>query len=276
MQSEMDLLASEPAGKAVHLNRYYHFTELMRDPEIECELKRYPFEFDGSLQSLLVLHPREKRIEKHFIFFHGMDGDAGDGVVVREIVKAYRAEVICPGGRGPSWVSDAFLADAEQIIRRQVSRSKKFYLMGISMGGTQALVLPACLPASLQARLKGVIAFVPGTDLLEIKKSSAHSRVRETLAASVDGDESKLQERSPSNLGDRYPPRLPFAVFYQTEDSLMLTSRTETFLSDLKARKHPVASFSAPGGHIFVPSRFDYKKIIDALGKDVAGTYRAE
>ena len=32
--------APPPQTEAIHLNRYYHFTELMRDPAIESELLR--------------------------------------------------------------------------------------------------------------------------------------------------------------------------------------------------------------------------------------------
>src|SRR5207248_545947 len=41
----------------VHLNRYLHFTALMRDPRVEVALRRYTSRFDGSTQSILTLRP---------------------------------------------------------------------------------------------------------------------------------------------------------------------------------------------------------------------------
>ncbi len=157
--------APTPQTEAIHLNRYYHFTELMRDPAIECELVRYKSGYDQSEQAMFIMRPVERKSERLFFFFHGMDGDCGDAVVVRELVKRLNATVISVGGRGPSWVSDAFIADAEQVIRSRQKDFAGYYLMGISMGGTQALTLAGVLPADLRASVLGVIALIPGANL---------------------------------------------------------------------------------------------------------------
>lgn len=251
--------------KVVHLNRYSHFTELMRDPAIEGELERFQSHLDGTLQTLLTLRPAGRPAEMLFFFFHGMDGDAGDGVVVREVVKDFRARVVCLGGRGPSWVSDAFLSDAEQMIRTVSGGESGYYLAGISMGATQAIALAALLPPELLGPLQGVLAVMPGADLPAIAQSSAHARVRETLKASVAGDPAKLLERSPHRLLDRYPKNVPFSIYYNAQDTLLLTSPLEAFLAGLRARGIRVASFRAPGGHTLTGRTFNYRKMILAL-----------
>src|SRR5215211_3883344 len=102
-------LAPRSQPEAIHLNRYYHFTQLMRDPAIESELLRYKSGYDQSVQSMFIMRPVDRKSERLFFFFHGMDGDCGDGVVVRDLVKRLNATVVSVGGRGPSWVSDAFI-----------------------------------------------------------------------------------------------------------------------------------------------------------------------
>ncbi|HEX5270336.1 MAG TPA: hypothetical protein VFW33_07615, partial [Gemmataceae bacterium] len=122
-----------PAATAlIHLNRYEHFTRLMRDPRVECEVRRYESAHDGSAQSVMVLRPAGKAPGRLFFCFHGMDGDCGDAVVMRELVVGLGAAVVAPGGRGPCWLSDAFLADAGELIRRESAGFDGYYLIGIS------------------------------------------------------------------------------------------------------------------------------------------------
>jgi len=166
-------IAPPPQTEAIHLNRYYHFTELMRDPAIECELTRYKSNYDQSEQSMFIMRPVGRKSERVFFFFHGMDGDCGDAVVVHDLVKRLNPTVISVGGRGPAWVSDAFIADAEQVIRARQKDFDGYYLMGISMGGTQALTLAGLMPEDLRASMQGVIALIPGSNLQAIAASSS-------------------------------------------------------------------------------------------------------
>src|SRR5947207_1536879 len=126
-------MSTQSPPAVVHLNRYYHFTELMRDHEIAGRLLRYQSQHDQLDQSLFILQPAQRTAEQLFFFFHGMDGDCGDVVVVRDLVKRMHATVIAPGGRGPAWLSTAFIADAAQVIREHAGAD--FYLIGVSMGG---------------------------------------------------------------------------------------------------------------------------------------------
>jgi pimeloyl-ACP methyl ester carboxylesterase len=261
---------SIPTPRVVHLNRYYHFTELMRDPAIAAELLRYQSEHDGALQTTLVMKPAAQTPDKLFFFFHGMDGDSGDGVVVRNVAKHLNATVVTMGGRGAAWVSDAFLADAEQVIRTYSKDSSGFYLIGVSMGGTQALSLAGLLPDDLRRLVLGVIALIPGVNLPAILADSANERVRNTLRASVHGDESLLQQRSPTNVAAAYDPELPFVIFHNDEDTLLLTGELKTFIANLRRRGHKVATFSAPGDHNFTYEDFDYAEAIARLGTDAA------
>src|SRR5438876_8009025 len=180
----------------VHLNRYHHFTELMRDPRIEGELRRFPSRHDRSMQTTLRLQPAGRRSEKLFFFFHGMDGDAGDAVIVRELVHRQSATVVAMGGRGPCWVSSAFLADAEQVIGDCLQPFDDFHLIGVSMGGAQVLALPALLPEELRRSIAGVVALIPGANLPAIAATSSNERVRQTLLASVQGDLAVLEQRN--------------------------------------------------------------------------------
>src|SRR5207237_5087916 len=137
-------------AEAIHLNRYYHFTELMRDPAIECQLLHYRSTYDQSMQTVFIMQPSGHKPERLFFFFHGMGGDSGDAVVVRELVKRLNATVISLGGRGPSWVSDSLLSDVAQVVRSRKNNFPGYYLIGISMGGTQALALAGILPDDLR------------------------------------------------------------------------------------------------------------------------------
>jgi dienelactone hydrolase len=257
-----------PQTEAIHLNRYYHFTELMRDPAIECELTRYKSNYDQSVQSTFIMRPVARKSERLFFFFHGMDGDCGDAVVVRELVKRLNATVISVGGRGPSWVSDAFIADAEQVIRARPKDFPAYYLIGISMGGTQALALAGLMPEDLRGSMQGVIALIPGSNLQAIAAGSSNEDVKRTLQASIGGNTALLAQRSPLQLVDHYKPDLPFAIFYDQQDTLLLTNELEKFIAALRSNHHPVTTFATSGNHSFSFSDFDYEEIMHSLGSN--------
>ena len=257
-----------PQTEAIHLNRYYHFTELMRDPAIECELTRYKSNYDTSEQSVFIMRPAGRKSERLFFFFHGMDGDCGDAVVVHDLVKRLNATVVSVGGRGPAWVSDAFIADAEQVIRARRKDFTGYYLIGISMGGTQALTLAGLLPEDLRTSVQGVIALIPGSNLPAISTSSSSEDVKRTLRASVGGNTALLEQRSPLQLLDHYKPDLPFAIFYDQQDTLLLTSELEKFVAALRSNHHPVTTFATSGNHSFSFSDFDYQEVVQSLGRN--------
>jgi len=261
-------MTTPPPDKVVHLNRYYHFTELMREPAIEARLRRYHSAHDGTRQTVLVLQPAGQKPDKLFFFFHGMDGDSGDGVVVRDIVKELNATVVTMGGRGPSWVSNAFLADAEQVIREHAGNFQSYYLIGVSMGGTQALALAGLLPDNLRQAIAGVIALIPGANLPALMARSSNERVRNTVRDSVNGDLSQLQHRSPIEAMNRYRPGLPLVIFHNQQDTLLLTDQLEKFTASARGNGHPVATFSVPGDHNFTYQNFDFREAIARLGRD--------
>lgn len=261
-----------PPERVVHLNRYYHFTELMRDSAIKGELRRYRSAHDGTMQSLLVLQPTGQKPEKLFFFFHGMDGDSGDGVIVRDIVKRLNATVVTMGGRGPAWLSTAFVADAEQVIKDHADGFQDYYLIGVSMGGTQALALAGLLPDELRQSVAGVIALIPGVNLPALVESSSNERVRKTVSESVNEDISQLQQRSPVEVMTGYKPGLPFVIFHNQADTLLLTSELNTFIGKLRDNGHPVTTFSVPGDHNFTYGNFDFRAAIGKLGTDSTET----
>jgi acetyl esterase/lipase len=255
-----------PPQNVVHLNRYYHFTELMRDASVECDVRRYQSAHDQSLQSVVIMRPTKTDPDKLFFFFHGMDGDAGDAVIVRNLVKELDATVVAMGGRGAAWLSDAFVSDAEQIIRSYSNDKQAFFLMGVSMGGTQALSLAGLMPGDLKEKLSGVIALIPAANLAALVEGSGHERVRNTVVASA--DLSLLQLRSPIEVRHYYERGLPFVVVYNEHDTLLLTAEIEAFIAKLREHGHPVATFSAPGDHCFTYTDFDYRTVFEKLGTD--------
>jgi pimeloyl-ACP methyl ester carboxylesterase len=256
------------AATVVHLNRYHHFTELMRDPRVEGQWLRYRSDHDGTTQSELILRPAGRRSDRLFFFFHGMDGDCGDAVIVRGLVTSLGATVVAMGGRGASWVSNAFLADAAQIMRRHAAGFSGCHLAGVSMGGTQALCLAALLPDDLRRSVLGVLALIPGADLPTVIEASSNERVRNTLRASVDGDVSVLRERSPAALVQRYTPNLPFVIVGNREDTLLPSGALTAFIARLREAGHPVTLFGAPGNHDFTYTDFDYNEAIGSMGRD--------
>jgi pimeloyl-ACP methyl ester carboxylesterase len=248
----------------IHLNRYFHFTELMRDPAIECQLKRYRSSFDGSLQSLFIMAPAQGKVDDTFFFFHGMDGDCGDAVILRNLVKEQNARVIAFGGRGPAWLADSVIADAVTMVPSLLSDTKNFYLLGVSMGGTQALSLAALLPEDVRESIAGVVALIPGSNLEAIVDKSSHERVRNTVVASSPD----LKLKSPINLIRSYRPKLPFVIFYNEEDTLLRSEELEIYIDELRANGHPVATFSEPGNHDFTFANFDYRELMRHMGTD--------
>jgi len=223
--------------------------------------------FDSTSQSVLILEPYGKKAERLFFFFHGMSGDCGDGVIMGDLVKGTNAKVICVGGRGPSWVSDAFVSDVIQVINENSKNYKGYYLIGVSMGGTQALSLAGLLPEKLRNSILGIIALIPGSDLLAIAKDSSDQGVKNTIIASVGGDVSRLKQRSPHSLISKYKKDLPFIIFYNENDSILLSKSLEIFINELRITHH-VSTFSAPGEHNFTYKNIDYKKLFDELGEN--------
>lgn len=261
-------MTTSPLEKVVHLNRYYHFTQLMRDPAVEGRLRRFKSAHDGTMQTVLVLKPTEQKPDSLFFFFHGMDGDSGDGVVARDIVKRLKSTVVTMGGRGPAWVSTAFLADAEQVIRHYQNGFQNYYLLGVSMGGTQVLALAGLLPDDLRQLLAGVIALIPGASLPALLARSSNDRVRNTVRNSVGGDLSTLQQRSPMQVMSKYKAGLPFVIFHNQSDTLLLTDELVRFVANLRSNGHPVTTYSAPGDHNFTYENFDFREAIGKLGTD--------
>lgn len=258
-----------PLEKVVHLNRYYHLTELMRDPAIEGQLRRYQSAHDETVQTVLILQPAGQKSDKLFFFFHGMDGDCGDGVVVRDIVTRLKATVVTMGGRGPAWISTPFLADATQVIRKHAGGFQNYYLIGVSMGGTQALALAGLLPNELRQSVAGVIALIPGVNLPALLNGSSNERVRTTVRDSVNGDVSQLKQRSPIQVLSHYKAGLPFVIFHNQQDTLLLTDELEEFITRLRGNGHPVTTFSVPGDHSFTYKNFDFREAIEKLGTDL-------
>jgi len=261
-------VAKAPPPGAPHLNRYEHFTNLMRSREIEAELVHYAADFDQTIQSVLILRPFGKVPKRLFFFFHGMNGDAGDAVVAGDLVARLDAMVVAPGGREAAWISDAFLSDAGQVIRTYSGGFGGFYLIGISMGGTQALALPGLVAPQLSESIRGVVALLPGSDLDRIASESSNEGVRQTLRQSVNGDRLQLKQRSPREVLSRYPKGLPLTLFYQLEDEILPPPSLREFIDEARDLGHPVSVFSDHGNHSFLFSSFDYAKVFEALGKD--------
>lgn len=252
----------------IHLNRYNHFTHVMGSRDIEFQLLHFRSDFDQTIQSITIMRPAARKPDKLFFFFHGMDGDAGDAMVVGDLVEKNNAKIVAMGGRGPSWVSDAWLADASQIIRQYKADFDGFYLTGISMGGTQSLALAGLLPEDLRRFVLGVISLMPSADL---NFSAAHStveRVSQTLRNSVGAHEEKLKQRSPLSLTQQYKPGLPFVIFFQENDTTLSVPPVKEFIRLIRRAGHPVSVFSASGKHVFQYFNFPYQEVFESLGKN--------
>lgn len=250
----------------IHLDRYYHFTQLMRDPSVDCDLRHFRSGYDGKVENIFIMRPAAGAPQRLFFFFHGMDGDCGDAVVVRDLVTKLGAQVVSLGGRGPSWVSDAFLADATQVIAEFTQKKEGYYLIGISMGGTQTLVLPGVLPPEVAQLLRGVIALIPGADLPDIARNSSNAMVRQSLKTSVDNDMAKLEQRSPHHLLNKIGRSVPLVIFYDQDDKILPVKGLEDYIARLK-ETHPLSVFQVPGDHHFTYSSLDYQRLFAALGK---------
>lgn len=253
---------------SVHLNRHRHVTSSRGSPEVEVELLHSPSQFDGSMQSVLILRPAGKTAKRLFFFFHRMSGDSSDAANVQDLVKKLDGMVVAPAGRGPSWISDAFLADAQQLIRKYAAPFPGYYLIGISMGGTQALALAGLLPEDLRESLLGVLAIIPGSDLARIAEGSSKESVRAALLASVEGQHDRLKARSPNQLISRYPPGLPFAIFHQTNDTVLDAPTMKHFIGHLRSLGHPASVFETPGEHFFAYEDFGYEEFFNSLGQN--------
>lgn len=251
-----------------HLNRYDHFTRLMESHSVQAGLVQFPSERDQTMLSAWIMEPASGKPDKLFFFFHGMNGDGGDAVVIRDFAEKMNAKVVSFGGRGPAWISDAWLADASQVIRKYSPGFPGFYLTGISMGGTQALALAGLLPEDLRGSVLGVLAFIPSADLNFTAAHSNVPQVRQSILDSVDGDLEKLKQRSPSSLIERYKAQLPFAVFYQTRDETLPVRPLQDFIRLARQAGHPVGVFSEFGEHIFEYLKFPYSQVFESLGKD--------
>jgi len=253
---------------SVHLRRHRHVTPSIGFPDVEAELLSYPSQIDGSMQSVRILRPAGKAAAKLFFFFHAMTGDPGDAVKVKDLVTKLDGMVVAPAGRGPSWVSDAFCSDAEQVIRKYAASFSGYYLIGISMGGTQALALAGLLPADLRKSLMGVLAIIPGSDLVAIAEGSSAENVRAALRASVGTGQDRLKTRSPDQLISEYPPGLPFAIFYPTEDTVLDAPTLKNFIEHLRSSGHPTSVFTTPGEHSFGYKDFGYEEFFNSLGQN--------
>lgn len=242
--------------KPVHLNRYFHFTRAMREADTLISVENWRSRFDGSVNRLFRMKPANARVSEIVIFFHGMDGDCGDAVVLRDLVVAGGVEVICVGGRGPAWVSDAVIADAAQLAHEALKRGLPVSLMGVSMGATQALAVAALLPKKLSRRIQGVLALIPGADLVELARSSSHPRVRGTVRKSA--PRTALIRKSPLRLAERYPAGMRFAFFRRAGDRVLPEKGTRELIKELIRRGHPVVHWSEPGDHEFIHADFDF------------------
>jgi hypothetical protein len=67
---------------------------------------------------------------------------------------------------------------------------------------------------------------------------------------------------------NQYRERLPFVIFHNQADTLLLSDELEQFVSDLRSNGHPVSTFFAPGDHNFIYENFDFREAIGRLGRD--------
>lgn len=249
-----------------YLDRYYHMAVIFRDPRIEMSITREKSGHDGAELALLTLEPAGGKADKLFFFFHGMDGDCGDAVIAQSLVTDANAKIIGIGGRGPGWVSDAVIRDAADVIRRHSEGMDGFYLMGVSMGATQVLALCGLLPDDLKQKTVGVITFIPGGDLPLIARESSKDRVKETLLASVGGDHEKLAARSPMANMEKIRDGLPFVIFYNENDAILVHRGIEEYIRTLGGR-NPVCVFSNQLDHDFNHKNADFKALLESLGE---------
>ena len=248
-----------------YLERYYHLTMAMRHPAIKASLERRTSSYDQAAISLFSIEPARSMADKLLFFFHGMDGDCADVVVARDLVERGNAKMVGVGGRGPGWLSDGFLGDAEQLIRECSSGWDGFYLSGVSMGGTQALSLASLLPDDMRMRIKGVLALIPGANVPAALERSSKKRVRDTIRASVHGDSAKARERSPHALIERLEAGIPFVITYNKNDSILLWEETEKYIDALSGR-NPVSVFGDGVEHAFSHRNVDFVHVFRQMG----------
>jgi len=233
-----------------HLNRCRFFGLVMSDKRIKGKLETYTSKYDGSIQKTLVLEPADVKPERLFFFYHGMSGDCGDAVVAMDLVKGLNGKVVALCGRGKAWLSKAFISDAIQVINRYSNGFNKFYITGISMGGTQALAMAGLLPDDRISHLGGVLAFIPGVNLPNIALHSSNQTVRESLRNSVKGNLDLLYKFSPYRLMKNYPKGLGFVILLNNKDTILPVQDLRDFISKL-TRTNPVVIYEASGDHQF-------------------------
>ena len=236
----------------------------MRDARITARLVRLKSRFDGRVLTVLRLDPRSGEGLRCY-FFHGMDGDAGDGVILRDLPARAGVSLVCPGGRGPAWLSSGFIRDAEQVIRSTAGPRAPFYLSGVSMGATQALSLAGLLPPDLRSRCAGILALIPGGDLVAAEKNSSAPRVRQTLLDSVAGRREILSRRSPVEALKGYRAKLPILLIYNLHDTVLPAAGLQEYAALARRAGHPVTAIPLPGDHGFYETAADYAALFGAM-----------
>lgn len=255
----------------VHLNRYHHWTQLLREPGLKFRTEILTAT-DGAKLPLLTIEPASAAPTRTLLFYHGMDGDCGDAAILWKYALYAGLRVLCYGGRGPSWVADTLLADTMLVLDRSCGVAENVELGGVSMGATQALYLAAALPPEWQERMTTAIALIPCTDLPDAAARSSVQEVRTSLLRSVGGNPEMLRRRSPHALLEKLPAGAKYFILANIADNILPADPTLRFAEALR-RRAAVALGRANGEHDFTYADFDFARLDRMLGTNDEATW---
>jgi len=174
--------------------------------------KAFTASYDGREQKYAEIEPDGFAGDGALIAFHGHGFDRGqfarDGRgecrAAREAAAARGLLFVSPDYRAPaSWMGPAAESDTLDLIRVLQARGiRRFYICGVSMGGTAALTFAARHPDLVV----GVVAFNPLADF------RGYANFREAIAASFGGTQAQVPDEYERRSALLYPERFTMPV----------------------------------------------------------------
>lgn len=219
-------------------------------------------EYDGTRQSYLLVTPTPLSSTAHplVVYFHSM-GNGPDEILGlqagTEPLVSYLADrnaiVASPVYRGDSWLNPAAAADVTLMIRSLKARYSigSVILLGISMGGTAALMYPLLAPSDIS--VSGIISAIYASDVKELWSETKNTQVKESLRIAYGGtpsDQPRMyEERSAMRNIVRLSATMPVALYASYNDSMIPPVQQTRLRDALAQRGNPLLFATIPGDH---------------------------
>lgn len=159
---------------------------------------------------------------------------------------------VCPEYRGDSWMNEAAESDIVQLIilLKENFKTKRFYIIGGSMGGTSCLIFSTRHPKLIS----GVLAMCPATDMEKLY-SQWSKGIYKNLAYGIElaygGNPSTRKDEYKARSSIKHIEKLknkPVAIIHSDNDALISVEHSRLFVKEARKKKVKIFYYEIKDG----------------------------